>query len=741
MQILYGNDGTNYRTIDKSSNMTGDVERAILGSYAKYDFSRVPGMYSSVEKEPEAITYVTSNMNLSNRFRRDQLIVCKTGHMQTYGSPSFYFHGLIKDVDSDFFDEDFFDIFGYSFINERDIYQYHGGLIDKYQFASDKHFKVALTKEQLIVILAMFMTNESSGMKTRILCDVGGDRFNQRSREILYSIYRYLPGGIRKRYGFSSYSQDDRKLSGRVSFVIFCKDDLNGNIPGMITLNESRTDIARIVKKEYLEYAEYLVEGLDDEGRKQHFKKLSGLADEGTLRIKDCVDYYSKTKQWSSGTQERCLPEWIDYIDQNSFRKGPLYDVLLQIIIDKVNNDYYNDYLFDGILRANHETMQTLSQKAARTMRFADCLDEIFIDPDRFHIWYRETLEEKCRALNSSAPSYVQSRYNLFKEETEFLSRTDIMCDELKTLLKREIEENERLMIGFSDDLEGQADAEKAEIGKKIHTIKDLREFSRSIGRIVDSIRFDNNKADIDIEVDDWLSANLLGRTFSSLKEIEADKEAFDSVKRYASEGMAKKCENYLQTEQDRLVLEQRSREFSVRSESILNQYENLISAIANGQLDERNEVTVMFGDEKTCCKAITLKALFSFVLRPSEDLYKELNKDLKQRLISLKCTSGEHAHYLISDKQLEKKWKREAIDQYLEGDTVTVSGAYLADQVLQYCDDMCDELIAKYGPFDKNEDEKGMFVRKLKSSRTSHQREPENENKKKGLFGRFLQK
>ena len=741
MQILYGNDGTNYRTIDKSPNMTGDVERAILGSYAKYDFSRVPGMYSSVEKEPEAITYVTSNMNLSNRFRRDQLIVCKTGHMQTYGSPSFYFHGLIKDVDSDFFDEDFFDIFGYSFINERDIYQYQGGLIDKYQFASDKHFKVALTKEQLIVILAMFMTNESSGMKTRILCDVGGDRFNQRSREILYSIYRHLPGGIRKRYGFSSYSQDDRKLSGRVSFVIFCKDDLNSNVPGMITLNESRTDVARIVKKEYLEYAEYLVEELDDEGRKQHFKKLSGLADEGILRIKDCVDYYSKTKQWSSGTQERCLPEWIDYIDQNSFRKGPLYDVLLQIIIDKVNNDYYNDYLFDSILRANHETMQTLSQKAARTMRFADCLDEIFIDPDRFHIWYRETLEEKCRSLNSSDPSYVQSRYNLFKEETEFLSRTDIMCDELKILLKREIEENERLMIGFSDELEGQADTEKAEIGKKIHKIKDLREFSRFIGRIVDSIRFDNNKADIDIEVDDWLSTNLLGKTFTSLKEIEADKKAFDSAKRYASEGMAKKCENYLQSEQDRLVLEQRSREFSVRSESILNQYENLISAIANGQLDERNEVTVMFGDEKMCCKAMTLKALFSFVLCPSEDLYNELNKDLKQRLISLKCTSGEHAHYLISDKQLEKKLKSEAINQYLEGDTVTVSGAYLADQVLQHCDDMCDDLIAKYGPFDKNEDEKGMFVRKLKSSRTSHQREPENENKKKGLFGRFLQK
>lgn len=741
MQILYGNDGTNYRTIDKSPNMTVDVERALLESYAKYDFSRTPGKYSSVENEPEAITYVTSNMNLSNRFRRDQLIVCKTGHMQSFGSPSFYFHGLIKDVGEEFFDKDFFEIFGYSFIRDRDMYRYHNGLVDSYYYESNEHFDVALTKDQLIVILAMFMTNESSGKKTRILCDMSGDRFNQRSREILYSIYRYLPGGIRKRYGFSSYSQDDRNLSGRISFVIFCKDDLEGSVSEMITLKESRADIARMVKKEYLEYAEYLVEKLDDEGREEHFKKLSGLADEGTLRIKDCVDYYSKTKQWSAGTQERCLPEWIDYIDQNSFRKGPLYDVLLQIIIDKVDNDYYNDYLFDVILRSNHETMQTLSQQAARTMRFADCLDEIFIDPGRFHEWYRDTLDEKIRSLNSSNPSYMQERYNLYKEETEFLRQADIMCEELKSLLKREIEENEILINDLSDDLEGQADAEKAEIGEKIHRLKSLEEFSKSIGPIVESIRFDINKEDINIEVDEWLTTNLLGKSFTNLKDVGAQQQAFDSVKRYASKEMAKKCEDHLHSEQDRLIIEQRSREFSVKTESVLEQYDNLISSIAKGQLDEQTEITVIFGDEKILRKVIVLKSFLSFVLHPSEDTYKQLDNGLKKHLISLNCTSGEHARYLISDQHLNKEWKNEIIDRYLKGDPVTVSGAYLADLVLQHCNEMCDNLISKYSSFEKYEDEKGLFVRKLKASGAPYQREPENVNKKKGLFGHLFQK
>ncbi len=56
MQLLYANDGINYRTISKSFNLSTGVEKELLGSYLKYDFVTNQNNYSSIENEPEAIS-------------------------------------------------------------------------------------------------------------------------------------------------------------------------------------------------------------------------------------------------------------------------------------------------------------------------------------------------------------------------------------------------------------------------------------------------------------------------------------------------------------------------------------------------------------------------------------------------------------------------------------------------------------------------------------------------------------
>ena len=81
MQLLYGNDGINYRTIDKSPDMSEGVEKAILGTYSKYEFVSNPRAYSN---EPEAVTYVTSN--LDRQLPEDRMVVCKAGHMRNFSS-------------------------------------------------------------------------------------------------------------------------------------------------------------------------------------------------------------------------------------------------------------------------------------------------------------------------------------------------------------------------------------------------------------------------------------------------------------------------------------------------------------------------------------------------------------------------------------------------------------------------------------------------------------------------------
>ena len=124
MQLLYGNDGINYRTIDKSPDMSEGVEKTILGTYSKYEFVSNPRAYSN---EPEAVTYVTSN--LDRQLPEDRLVVCKTGHMRNFSSPSYYLHCLVKEVPDDFYGEQFFEIFNYQFISDYDIERYGGGAL------------------------------------------------------------------------------------------------------------------------------------------------------------------------------------------------------------------------------------------------------------------------------------------------------------------------------------------------------------------------------------------------------------------------------------------------------------------------------------------------------------------------------------------------------------------------------------------------------------------------------------
>ena len=61
MQLLYGNDGMNYHTIAKSSEMTPAQEKELLKDYLRYDFVSDDSIYSSLDAEPVAITCVTTD--------------------------------------------------------------------------------------------------------------------------------------------------------------------------------------------------------------------------------------------------------------------------------------------------------------------------------------------------------------------------------------------------------------------------------------------------------------------------------------------------------------------------------------------------------------------------------------------------------------------------------------------------------------------------------------------------------
>lgn len=737
MQLLYGNDGINYRTIDKSPDMSEGVEKAILGTYSKYEFVSNPRAYSN---EPEAVTYVTSN--LDRQLLEDRLVVCKAGHMRNFSSPSYYLHCLVKDVPDGFYGEQFFEIFNYQFISDYDIERYGGGSIDRYTFSTKIKDEVSLTNEQLIVVLASFMSNEHSGQKTKILVDAAGDDYNDRSRAILASIYHYLPPALRKSYGFKTYCQDGKNLPARVSFALFNRDEVKDD-SGCITLQETVDGIRNFVEEKYIEYATFLVAKTDDESRQKHFGDLSKLEKNGWLAIDDCVLYYTKLKEWQNGTQEEFLPDWIQYIDQNSFLKGPLYERLLEIIVSKVDNEYYNTYLFDRVLKLYNESIYSLSPRAAKTLRFADCLDEIFIAKDRFHEWYQSQLQSKLEmARRDGHVSYTVLK-QIYSDEIETLKAVDIMSQELTDLLHAEITDLSAKLKECEENLADQQGAELETVSREVMKLSNasLSEFCDSIAVIWNTIRFPETRADAIPTIEEWVDEHVR-RSYISTKELEENESLFIELKDKLSPEKYDEYIDIFEAEKSRLEEEKKSRFFTIDEGELLNSYKSLVIYLDKGVLDPEDELNVRVGKRgETHMTAKGLKLVLEFILQPNSDncLKSENNMVL---LTFTTVFTAVHLPYILKE-DLEVQQIEEVLDYYFEsGHESMISGRYVGKLVKdKYENDIIKALRKEYKEADG---ELALFCEELSSkakenSRTKDERwddVPKSKPEKRGGFG-----
>ena len=737
MQLLYGNDGINYRTIDKSPEMADGVEKAVLGTYSKYEFV---SNYHKYIDEPEAITYVTTN--LDRQLPADCIVVCKTGHIQKISSPSYYLHCLVKEVPEDFYEEQFFEIFNYRFVSDHDIDQYQNGSIDHYRFTSEIMDADALSSDQLIVILASFMSNESRGQKTKILADVSGDAYNKRSREILASLYRYLPPALRKAYGFKTYCQDGKNLPARVAFVVFNRDEAK-DTTGCITLKETPKEIRSFIEGKYIEYAVYLV-NMDEKGRKEHFKVLKELEKNGWLSIEDCVLYYTKVKKWESGTQEELLPEWIQYVDQNSFLKGPLYEKLLEIIKSKVTNAYYNIYLFDKVLKLFHESIYHLTSTAAKTIRFADCVNELYIMPDRFHEWYlsqfRSKMEEAKKDGNVSAAALKQ----ICQEEIETLKSIDIMSKGLKELLDKEIKAL-TVKLQECDDIIAKKNGELQKYRKSIVGLGNctFKEFCDAIDTIWNSMHFPENRDNLISTIEEWVDAHV-PREFVSEKEAEMYIRLFPQLKNKMS---PQKYQDYIQLfarEKERLEAKKKI-SFEITEGTVLSNYHSLILLLDKEVLQSDDEVRVRIGTGETFMDASSLNKMLEFILEPGAGR-KPTSQILRQLIKNTRVLHAEHLPDLL-EEELETQDIEDIVNYYLTEDEEyppKVSGRYMAKLIKKkYPQDKVKALRKAY----KEEEggELAAFYGELSvKQKNSYKKEEEESNsfgpkaEKKGKFGLF---
>ncbi|MCD7809585.1 MAG: hypothetical protein LUH02_09595 [Erysipelotrichaceae bacterium] len=675
MQLLYANDGINYRTISKSSTLNDHQEKALLNAYMKYDFVSHNDLYSSISNEPEALQYAVSNLN--NALPQNYLIITKTGHMSHMTTPSYYFHGLLENVDDDFFKEQFFEIFNYQFINDLQISQYNH--IDNYTFKHDNSHKVILNDEQLIVILATFMKNEKLNRKTKIIVDHGYDNYNQISRNILSSIYHYLPYELRKRHGFLSYSKDGNGGNGRVSFVLCPKEEIMNIDNTFIQLDH--IDLKQLdVPENYLNYAIYLVKELDDESRKQHFEKLSTLAIHGRLKIDDCVTYYANLKKWEQGTQEKLLPEWINYIDQNSFRKGPLYELMVDIIHSKVSNDYYNQYLFD-ILNMYHEKVSSLSLNGAKTIRFADCVG-LTIDEDMFLNWCNKQLKKRTQGIDTNHSTSIIKLKNIYQQEIDTLQNMDIGSNQFKELVNKYITSLTYQKAHLEQQINQFQDEELEKIGQEFSKLNhaSLKEFQKKVKNIKSHILFEENIDIFSMNIEEWMHHHLNISSANENQLIEMN-QFLEDIKNDISYDIYQNYKDLLNHELDIIKKEKKNKTFIINDkESVLNAYYQLSKDIDNQFLSLNDSILVEIQQDTLTIKVKDFKDVLLLILNPQP-----LKDDTIQYLDILYKTDlleTEHFPYLLetsNDYQLKK-----VIDYYLKKTPLKISPIYMARMLNQ---------------------------------------------------------
>lgn len=715
MQLLYANDGINYRTINKSPSLSSGAEKVLLGSYMKYDFVSNTDLYSSVSMEPEALTYAVSNLN--NELEKDYLIISKTGHMSNFSTPCYYFHALLKDVSDDFFKDDFFEIFNYQFIEDRKVNKYQHENIDHYQFSQNKIDRVVLNDDQLIAILATFMNNEKSNRKTKIIVDAKGDTYNQRSRAILASIYHYLPYELRKRYGFLSYSRDENGGAGRISFVLYPKEEIRNINSSFIDLSTAdyRSMLRRIDSK-YIQYATYLVSELDDTGRQEHFATLSAIANKGRLKIDDCITYYVNYKKWKNGQQEDLLPEWILYVDQNSFRKGSLYELMIKIIQEKVSDDFYNTYLFQNILALPQERIEALSPAAAKAIRFADSIDGLKIDRKQFLKWYNRQLSSKLKNVNVN--DNIARYKDIIGKEIQILSHIDIGSLQLKEILKDIVMQLEDEKLRISNQIGNAADEELENIGRKFQQLRDvsLNDFAKELINIKNSMQYKSNEPDLNSNVDEWLNdymcQNLItDRQFSEFNSF------LDQIKVLIDYKIYEKYKTVVDKQLQKRKSAREEKIYRIESLStVLKNWQDLKKDIQNGFIHSDSQVNVIFGlHALQKIKAGQLQLLLEFILVPQQ--VPEITEDFLDDLFDLRLLSVEHFQYLI--KKMNGYDVKRIIDYYFKSfSPVKISGIYVANMVNLYAPRQAKRIADTYKYM--NQEEVTLFIKAVKKRTNS---------------------
>lgn len=456
MDLIYGNDGMNYRVFAKSDGISQSAEQQLQSGYMKYYFVKNPSAYSRGSMEPESIYYRTTN--LGEALAEDYAIFAKNGRMTQRSTPSFYFHAHLEPTDGDFFKERFFRMFRMKFISDLDAPEMDQQKLSTYIPETDETIREGgLSLDQVRMILYLFFHYERIARPVKIILDEGGDGYNHRAREVLLDIYRYLPYDFRKRWGFLSYMDEEQASAARIGFELFDRTQLKNPSSADIDLvNSTRKAVQDKVRPELVTYVDYIT-GMDENERTSYFDELERLTGGAKLSVQDCISLFTFEKEWKEKPVEDLLPIWVDYIFKNERRGGAVYEKLKNIIAGRMDNETYNNYL-KGLVRNQNAWIISFPEQIRQTIVAADAIEGISFDEE----WFinRESARINMRRYNTPF-----ERRDSLRKEIEAVDKLRLGSEKFEPVLQN-------LKQFLSYDLNESEEEVKEEEARLIRTEK-----------------------------------------------------------------------------------------------------------------------------------------------------------------------------------------------------------------------------------------------------------------------------
>lgn len=531
MQLLYGNDGVNYHTIAKSKEITVVQEKELLQGYLGYSFVENLQDYSSVDKEPVALSYVTTD--LVKTLPKEMIVLSRNAKMSNYLTPSYYSHFHLMEAEDNMYEENFFNLLQYSFIKDVDLKQYLTTDIDS--FIQEKETglpplnKNAMEKEHLTVILASVLNIvDGISKQVRIILDVEGDAYNQRALDVLATLYDCIPYGIRKRAGFSTYTGIDAGNSSRIKVQLYTREAVGRLGSDCIDLaNINIEEIIRKIPEEIFHFAKMLVEK-EENRRKKMFGSFKIAFRGSDVSIMDYISFYKNYEVWLEGHFETVKDELASYAyrGMKEKEKKPVFYVFASIMSGRFSKEnLYMRYqeLLKELLVKQHSF--EFEPKIEAYIMLGEVVENVQFLPEMFLRWEQQEIIAKAEK------EYEDLKlYECLNKQLKKLQTISVGGEKFKEIILKMEEYLKERMLKLREEIEKRIKAEEQNIIAEFQQLHLPLLNMRSIEEKYSSIQYVENQNIFKKELSFGLK-----KAFSAIKYFE-NYERYEYYKQFIIE-------------------------------------------------------------------------------------------------------------------------------------------------------------------------------------------------------------